>query len=68
VEFRVASLVYGVFVFAIIGNDGYFANSDTQWFSIAVALVAWLLGVLLLRAYIFGRTRKGSTVDEHSHK
>jgi hypothetical protein len=64
----VASLVYGVFVFAVIGNDGYFTHSDTQLFAVAVALVSWLLGVVLLRAYIFGRTRKGSTVEEHSDK
>lgn len=49
----VASLVYGVVVFAVIGSDGYFADPDTQVFAVAVAITCWAIGVVLLRRYLF---------------
>jgi hypothetical protein len=68
VSFWVASLVFGVVVFSIIGSDGYFANPETRMFAAAVALVAWAAGVALLRAYIYGARKEasGTGVDRAS--
>ena len=51
--FYVASLVFGVSVFAVIGSDGYFSDPDTQVFAAIVALISWAAGVFLMRRYIF---------------
>ena len=48
-----ASLVFGVVVFAVIGRDGYFSDPDTKVFAAAVAIASWAIGVLLLRRYLF---------------
>jgi len=51
VKHWVASLVYGVIVFIIIGREGYFADPDTRMFAVGVAVACWVIGVVLIRRY-----------------